>query len=183
MQERKVGKSIVDSLAETMPTMNHLMVNSIADMMPTMKLPLLIIRLENDKRELEKNPNVVVARIEDIVKKIKICREVYQRRVGLMMPNTEKIIDLTSFISEYLFITECLSPTNDLNPFQEALLQLINSIISVMDGDDGFDKKYLHNYFEEFSQRLYKLTSHSIELSSSFRNAIFSLSFELGKTC
>jgi hypothetical protein len=98
------------------------------------------------------------------------------------MPDTEKIIDLTSFISEYLFITESLRPTNDLNPSQEALLHLINSTISVMDGDDGFDKRSLHDYFKEFSQRLFKLASNSIELGSSLLDAVFSLSFELGKT-
>ncbi len=182
MQERKVGKSIVDSLAETMPTMNLLMVNSLAEMMPIMKLPLLIIRLEDDKRQLEKNSNIAAARIEDIVKKIKICREVYQRRVGLIMPDTEKIIYLTSFIAEYLFMTECLPPGKGLNPSQEILLHLINSTISVLDGDDGFDKRSLHDYFKEFSQRLFKLASNSIELGSSLLDAIFDLSFELRKT-
>jgi hypothetical protein len=193
MQERKVDKNIVASLAETMPTMNLVMVNNIAEMMPTKELLLLIIRLENDKIELEKNPNIPTVpatrieqcaeRIKDYAEKIKICREVYQRRMGLIMPDTEKIINLTWSISVYLYTNECVSPTNDLNPSEEALLQLINSTIRVMDGEDGFDKKDLHECFKDFSQDLFKLASTSTELDSSLRDAMFELSYELPKSC
>jgi DNA repair exonuclease SbcCD ATPase subunit len=76
-QKQKIGKSRVNRAA----------VIDLAEMMSIMALFSLINSLEDEKRQLEKNPNKAAEEIQICTDKIEIYREVYQRRMRCPIVN------------------------------------------------------------------------------------------------